>query len=110
MIVPVKGWLRSNVPLRGKIGHATVATLTMTVEEFDGVRSVFGLTEELVSTAYAVDKVNGGHDYPVVIRRASGQTNVLATQATRDILEDFRPSFLLVIGTAGGILGGRTSS
>ena len=105
MIEAVKGWPQRNIPLRGKIGHATVAILTMTVEEFDGVRSIFGLAEELVSTAYAVRKVNGHHDYPVVVRRAQGQTNVLATQATRDILEDFRPSYLLVIGTAGGHSG-----
>ncbi len=91
--------------LRGKLGHATVAILTMTVEEFGGVRSVFELNQELVSTPYAVKELNKNNDYPVVIRRASGQTNVLSSQITRDILEDFRPSFLLVIGTAGGHSG-----
>jgi hypothetical protein len=91
--------------LRGKIGHATVAILTMTVDEFDGVRAVFDLNEELIATAYAVKEVNQRNEYPIVIRRASGQTNVLSTQPTRDILEDFRPSYLLVIGTAGGHSG-----
>ncbi|NYF51078.1 hypothetical protein [Tunturiibacter gelidoferens] len=91
--------------LTGKLGHATVAILTMTIEEFKGVRSVFGLNQELVSTAYAVKALNEQNDYPVVLRRASGQTNVLSSQMTRDILEDFRPSYLLVIGTAGGHSG-----
>jgi nucleoside phosphorylase len=91
--------------LIGKRGHATVAILTMTIEEFNGVRSVFGLNQELVSTAYAVKELNTSKNYPVVIRRASGQTNVLSSQITRDILEDFRPSYLLVIGTAGGHSG-----
>lgn len=91
--------------LCGKLGHATVAILTMTVQEFTGVRAVFGLNQELVSTPYAVKELNKRNEYPVVIRRAAGQTNVLSTQMTRDILEDFRPSYLLVIGTAGGHSG-----
>jgi len=93
------------VHLRGKLGHATIAILTMTAEEFNGVRAVFELNQELVSTAYAVKELNEHQDYPVVIRRASGQTNVLSNQITREILEDFRPTYLLVIGTAGGHSG-----
>lgn len=91
--------------LRGRLGHATVAILTITSEEFEGVRAVFGLSEELIGSPYAVRSLNRANDYSIVLRRAVGQTNVLSAQITARILEDFRPSYLLVIGTAGGHSG-----
>jgi nucleoside phosphorylase len=91
--------------LRGRIGHATVAILTITSQEFDGVRSVFDLRQELLASPYAVQELNSTNDYPIVLRRAAGQTNVVSAQIAAGILEDFRPSYLLVIGTAGGHSG-----
>lgn len=95
----------SSDQLRGRMGHATVAILTITIEEFEGVRAVFDLNQELVGSAYAVRELNRSNYHPIVLRRAVGQTNVLSAQITARILEDFRPSYLLVIGTAGGHSG-----
>jgi hypothetical protein len=38
-------------PLRGRLGRATVAILTITIEEFDGVRAVFNLQQEIAGSA-----------------------------------------------------------
>lgn len=42
----------------------------------------------------------------MVLRRASAQTNLISAEAAGDIIQDYRPDFILLIGTAGGY-GGR---
>jgi len=88
--------------LEGRLGHATIALLTITTEEFDGVRAVFGLSNEHPDAPYAIGHSDDGRRYPIVLRRAPGQSNVMAAGLTSELLEDFRPSYILVIGTAGG--------
>jgi nucleoside phosphorylase len=88
------------VKLEGKKGRARVALLTVTVEEFEVVRTVFGLNTNVEGTPYFV---SGARQSPfeVVGRRAPGQTNVISEKAAGDLIEDFRPEFLILIGTAG---------
>ena len=88
--------------VRGRVGTSKIALLTITKEEFDGVRAIFGLNKELTGTPYAVDTIDKHNEYPVILRRAQGQTNVVSSQLARSVLEDFRPNYLFVIGTAGG--------
>src|SRR5947209_1651196 len=95
-------WLSKKNELVGRLGKATVALLTITTEEFDVVRDVFELREELVGSPYAVRRVDRKNDYPIVLRRAPGQTNVISADVARAVLEHYRPSYLFVIGTAGG--------
>ena len=86
----------------GRLGKATIALVTITTEEFDGVRSVFGLSHQHPERPYSVESPDRRKHYPIVLRRAPGQTNVVAAGLTSEILEDFRPSYVFVIGTAGG--------
>lgn len=88
--------------VRGRIGKSTVAILTITTEEFDGVRTIFGLTQELPGSPYAVQRPDSKNNYSIVLRRAPGQTNVVSAHLTLKVLEDFRPHYLFLIGTAGG--------
>ena len=88
--------------IRGRLGRARVALLTITAEEFETVRDVFHLNSELGGSPYAVSSFNRTNDYQIVLRRASAQTNVIAGDVARAILEDFRPQYLFLIGTAGG--------
>jgi len=87
-------------PLPTRLGHATVALLTITTEESDGVRVAFDLNDDVL--AYAVHKPNRRNDYAIVMRRAASQTNVIASLMVSQVIEDFRPSYLFLIGTAGG--------
>lgn len=89
-------------PVRGRLGASKIAILTITTDEFEGVRAVFGLNAELTGSAYAASTISKKNDYLIVLRRAPAQTNVISAQLTRSVLEDFRPSYLFVIGTAGG--------
>jgi len=77
-----------------------VALLTITTEESDGVRAAFDLNDDV--RAYAVHKANKKNEYPVVMRRAPSQTNVIASLMVSNVIEDFRPNYLFLIGTAGG--------
>ncbi|MCU1247036.1 MAG: hypothetical protein JWQ49_65 [Edaphobacter sp.] len=61
--------------------------------------------QEIVGSPYAVGSANSSNDYPIILRRSIGQTNVVAAQLAASVLEDFRPSYLFVIGTAGGHSG-----
>ncbi|HZP62583.1 MAG TPA: hypothetical protein VFB28_04135 [Terriglobales bacterium] len=94
--------LQIRKPVRGRIGSSRIAILTITTDEFDGVREVFKLNKEVTGSAYAVEAINKKHEYEVVLRRAPAQTNVISAQLTRIVLEDFRPDYLFLIGTAGG--------
>ncbi len=83
-----------------RLGHATVALLTITTEESDGVRASFDLNDDV--GAYAVHRSNKKNEYPAVMRRAPSQTNVIASLMVSKVIEDFRPNYLFLIGTAGG--------
>lgn len=92
-------------PLRGRIGSSRVAVLTVTVQEFQALRNCLGTNNNLANTEYYVRRVVPNHEYDIVLRRTSGQTNVLSAEATGDFVEDFRPEFIFLVGTAGGHSG-----
>ncbi len=88
--------------LRGRIGSARIALITVTVEEFDGIRTTFGLDLNLPGTPYFVRGVSPNGEYDIVLRRLSAQTNPPAMEGAGSAIEDFRPEFLVLIGTCGG--------
>lgn len=88
----------------GLLGSAKIAILTVTVEEFDIVRGVFELAQNIPATPYFVaDEHAQKHD--VVIRRIPHQTNLISMESTSGFILDFRPEFIFLIGTAGGYYG-----
>lgn len=82
-----------------------MAVLTVTPQEFQALRNCLGTSSNLVGTEYYVRRVVANQEYDVVLRRASGQTNLLSAEATGDFIEDFRPEFIFLVGTAGGHSG-----
>lgn len=80
--------------------------MTVTVEEAETVNRVFGLTDRIPGTGYSVSaRTKADGPYLIVHRRAPHQTNVTSLQTAGDIIEDFRPEYLVLIGTAGGHSG-----
>lgn len=90
--------------LIGKQGRARIAILTITIEEFEIVQALFGLEQNIVHTPYFV-RVGDRAPYDVVARRSMSQTNVISHRTAGQIIEDFFPEFLVVVGTAGGCRG-----
>jgi len=79
--------------------------ITITEQEFAVVRTTFDLQQNIVGTPYYVRDARPTH-HDVVLRRTSAQTNLISAEAAGDVVQDFRPSFLILLGTAGGY-GGR---
>ena len=90
--------------IEGKIGKARVALLVVTIEEFDLVSRLFGLSENIGGTPYFTARKSGAI-WDVMLRRCPSQTNVISERTAGEFIEDFRPEFILLIGTAGGCQG-----
>jgi len=90
--------------LEGKKGRAAIAILTITIEEFEIVQGLFGLEENIAHTPYFA-KRGRKSPFDVVARRCTSQTNAVSHRTAGEIIEDFFPEFLIVVGTAGGCQG-----
>jgi len=90
--------------LRGKIGLTKVALLTITDEEFAAAKRIFELNFNFPSSPYFAKTELASGPYDTVVRQASDRTNVPAMRATNQFIEDFRPAFVFLVGTAGGVL------
>ena len=90
--------------LVGKRGKTSIAILTITIEEFEIVQALFGLEQNIIHTPYFVKSARRS-PYDVVARRSTSQTNVISHRSAGEIIEDFFPEFLIVVGTAGGCHG-----
>jgi len=93
------------VPLRGRLGFAKIAVLTITAEEFEAAQRIFAVNVHIPATTYYVTGLSATHEYEVVLRQASDRTNTPAAEAVADLVEYLSPEFLLVVGTAGGVRG-----
>lgn len=88
---------------KGRLGSARVAILTIVPAEFGAVKDAFSLHTNITGTPYFSAQASPSGKHPVVLKQASGRTNVPAQQASEDIFEDYRPDFLFLVGTAGGM-------
>jgi nucleoside phosphorylase len=85
---------------RGRRDTARVGVLTIVSDELLAVRGALDANTEIVGTGYYTgDLMNP----TLVLRQSAGRGNTPATMATRDILEDFRPELVVLVGIAGGI-------
>lgn len=90
--------------LKGRLGHARVAVLTIIKEEFEAAQAVLGLHDEVTDTGYVTAGQREDGDYDVVLCEATARSNVASATRTTEIIEDFRPEVILLVGIAGGIL------
>jgi nucleoside phosphorylase len=86
----------------GRKGSAVIGLMTVTVEEAAIVDRVFALSR-IPGTAYTSSRpLTDSCLINIVHRRSQHQTNTVSVQTAGDIIEDFRPQYLIVVGTAGG--------
>lgn len=93
--------------LVGRTGkHARVAILTVTERELKAVQTVIPNLVLVKGTArsFTLAECVDDTEIPVVVTRARDQTNIVSHATALEIVGDFRPEFLLLVGTAGGIL------
>jgi nucleoside phosphorylase len=61
------------------------------------------LRQQIPGLPYYVESVSANHSYNQVLRQSAERTNHPASKAVSRFIEDFRPDYILLIGTAGGI-------
>jgi nucleoside phosphorylase len=86
----------------GRLGTARVAVLTIIDEEFEAASLSLGLSHHLPDTAYYCAERQGSD---VVLRQSPDRSQVPAMSVAQQILEDYRPEVVLLVGIAGGIAG-----
>jgi len=87
---------------KGRLGTARVGVLTIIDEEFEQVRTLFAAVAHVPDSPYYTDDPA---TVEVVVRQAADRSNVPATSATMQMIEDFRPEVISVVGIAGGVAG-----
>lgn len=95
------------MPIQGTHGSAVVAIFTIIDEEFSAIQRMFGTSTNIVGSPYfvsAIDQPGAGllPRYDIVALQSPGQTNLTASDVVRDLIEDFRPEYILLVGIAGG--------
>jgi nucleoside phosphorylase len=90
--------------LRGKLGFTKVGILTITDEEFHAAQRIFNAQHNIPNSPYFVTGAMPSGSYEVVVRKASDRTNTPAFRATAALIEDLRPAYIFLVGTAGGVL------
>ncbi len=91
----------------GRKGHARAAILTIIPEEMQAAVEEFDATENLVGTGYQI--VPGSFDAdkritPLVVLQSIDRGNGPTQASAQNVIEDWRPEFLILCGIAGGIL------
>lgn len=77
--------------------------LTIVDQEYRAVRGALDAQHEVPGVGVFARSRSPEPEYDVVVARASGRGNGPSMEATHDLIEDFRPNFILLVGTAGGI-------
>jgi nucleoside phosphorylase len=91
--------------LRGREGTARVGILTIIPEEFDAVRSILGGASTVVEVRQTSYYSPDPSTCDVVLTDSIDRSNIPATHAASDMLEDFRPEVIVVCGIAGAFEG-----
>jgi nucleoside phosphorylase len=85
------------------LGRARIAIVTVIREELEAAKDVFQADVQLRGTGYFVPEFRDDSDYPFVLTKCKGRTNLPAGEAVQSVIEDFRPAYLILTGIAGGM-------
>lgn len=89
----------------GRRGSAKIGVLTVIQEEFEELSSVLGTSTNVPDSTYYVREIDLSNNYELVLKKLSGRGNIVSATGTLEMLEDFRPDYVLLVGIAGGFQG-----
>jgi nucleoside phosphorylase len=81
---------------------ARVVVLTIIPEEFAEARQVFGALQNIAGTNYFAADSSGG-EWDIVVTRCMDRGNLCSGNEVRSIIDELRPTYLIVVGIAGGL-------
>ncbi len=79
-----------------------MGVVTVLQLEFDAAREALGAEHQVPGSGYYTNDLDS---YELVLAKSEARGNVASALTTRDLVEDFRPEVVLVVGIAGGIVG-----
>ncbi|HTW84313.1 MAG TPA: hypothetical protein VMD91_09620 [Candidatus Sulfotelmatobacter sp.] len=88
---------------RRRLGQARIGIITITHEEFDHARRIFGVSAALHGTPYFLAPSEDTGQPHVVVCQASSRSNLPASQTASRLIEAWRPEYIFLAGTAGGV-------
>jgi nucleoside phosphorylase len=86
----------------GTKGDARVVVLTIISEEFAEAREVFGASHNIPGTNYFASHADG-RKWDVIVTRCMDRGNLCSGNEIRSIIDDLRPTYVIVVGIAGGL-------
>jgi nucleoside phosphorylase len=89
----------------GLRGRARIAVLTVVDDELKQLRPALRCTHNLTGTAYWVREQVPHATHEVVLKQLADRGNIASGECASEIIEDFRPHYLLLVGIGGGIEG-----
>jgi nucleoside phosphorylase len=89
----------------GRRGHARVAVLTIIDEEMNAALAEFSADCNVIGTDYYVSAEHRDslECVPFVITQSLERTNIAAERSVQNLIEDWRPEFVILCGNAAGI-------
>jgi nucleoside phosphorylase len=91
--------------MAGRKGVCRIGVITVVPEEFVQVLSQLHTTTNIAGSQYYVPALNLNSTYDLVVMRLADRGNIAALEGARDLIEDFRPSYIFLVGIGGGIAG-----
>lgn len=99
--IPRPAW----ATLPGRNGNAQIAILTILREEQNAVIAAGNINNPLPSTSYTYRNLLGPDLYDVIAARSTDRGNVPMSTLVSNVVERFRPEFIILSGIAGGVRG-----
>jgi nucleoside phosphorylase len=90
--------------LRGRRGHARAVVVTIVDDELTAVLNEFRANVEVEGSGCWASESREDATYPVLITQSVDRSNMPCAETVRDIIEDWQPEFVLLVGIAGGIV------
>lgn len=88
----------------GRQGKARAAIVTITPDELRNAKRIFEALENVLGTAYYVRAdVDKARSVDLVLTRAIDRSNLGSQELIGYLIEDWRPDFIFLVGTAGGV-------
>jgi nucleoside phosphorylase len=92
-------------PIKGRRGSARVVVITVVDDELNQLRPVLSCTRNIPGTSYWIRDAQPKPNHDVVLKQLADRGNIASQEAANEVIEDFRPHFLLLVGIGGGIAG-----
>jgi nucleoside phosphorylase len=80
-----------------------VVVLTVIDEELSAALEEFGASHEISGSGCWAREATDDSVFPVIVTQCLDRSNLPAMESVRDLIEDWQPEYVLLVGIAGGI-------